>query len=254
MNWLSNWFSVHRPHAANPRTPVPAVERLETRNVLSTAVVAVPPSFAVATGILNSQESFTDFVSAEYTLLRRSPDQAGLNNWVGAMERGMSQEAVEANFAGSAEYFSEHGSDNTLWLQGVYQDLLGRPIDPAGLQHWLGKLASGESRVGVASEIATSSERDGIIVQADYAQFLGRSANSGEVAFWTSQLQQGETRGQLAVQIVASNEFFADAHNDPSTFISHTYQDALHRSPSSGELSYWLNVYQQHQSNGPISR
>ena len=50
-----------------------------------------------------------------------------------AMKQGLSFEAVEADFVASAEYFQKHGSDNRAWVTGLYNDLLGRAPDAAGL-------------------------------------------------------------------------------------------------------------------------
>ncbi|HMC90452.1 MAG TPA: DUF4214 domain-containing protein, partial [Gemmataceae bacterium] len=59
-----------------PQSSAPSVERLETRDVPSAA------TFAVASGIVHSQENFNDFVTFEYNhLLGRAPDPNGLNHW-----------------------------------------------------------------------------------------------------------------------------------------------------------------------------
>ena len=93
MNWLRQPLS--KRSGGEPRVCAkPTVEQLETRNLLSRATLAV------ASGIVNSPEDFTNFVTNEYaTLLRRAPDSDGLNHWVSLMESGMSPEAVEAAFA-----------------------------------------------------------------------------------------------------------------------------------------------------------
>ena len=222
----------------NCRSSRPVVEQLETRNVLSSA------TFAVSSGIVKSPENFTDFVTREYlSLLHRTPDPGGLNHFVTQLESGMSPEFVEAGIVASDEYFGDHGNTNTGWLNGVYQDLLGRAPDSSGLDHWLSKLAGGESTLGVASEITSSSERDAIVIGQDYASFLGRAARPDEVNAWLARFQQGETRASVAAGILASDEFFADANNTPSTFIVHVYQDVLHRTPNSSEVLFWMRVY-----------
>ena len=103
----------------------------------------------------------------------------------------------------------------------------------------------------VAFDFATSIERDSMIIHADYANFLGRAASSAEVNAWVNVFQQGATRANVEADIIASNEFFADAGNDPRTFITHTYQEVLQRTPASSEVDAWMNVYNQ---NSPVSR
>jgi hypothetical protein len=224
----------------------PGVEQLETRNLLSQATMAV------ASGIVNSPEDFTNFVINEYTtLLRRAPDSNGLNHWVSLMQNGMSPEAVEAAFASSTEYVNDFGNDSNAWLNGLYHDLLGRNPDSAGFSHWQGQLAAGVSKATVAFDFATSIERESMIIRADYANFLGRAASSAEVNAWLNVFQRGATRANVEADIIASNEFFADAGNNTRTFITHIYQDVLLRTPASSEVDAWVNVFNQ---NSPVAR
>src|SRR5260370_12485553 len=79
------------------------VEALETRNLLSNA------TFAVATGILNSPENFTDFIANEYRhLLGRWPDTNGFNHFLGLLANGIIPETVEAQLTSSPQYTSHH--------------------------------------------------------------------------------------------------------------------------------------------------
>ena len=75
----------------------------------------------------------------------------------------------------------------------------------------------------------------------------GRTARTDEVVAWDNTIQQqGSNRGAVEVSILASDEFFADANKDPSTFITHVYQDVLKRTPSQSEINFWLSVYDSH--------
>ena len=67
----------------------------------------------VATSLAQSTESYAHFVTQAYqTYLKRSPDAAGLNYWVGLMAGGMSDERIEGTFIGSPEYIGQHGGTN----------------------------------------------------------------------------------------------------------------------------------------------
>ena len=45
------------------------------------------------------------YVTMMYTgMLRRSPDAAGFDHWVGAMDRGTAGQSLISGFLGSAEY------------------------------------------------------------------------------------------------------------------------------------------------------
>jgi hypothetical protein len=215
-------------------------EELESRNLLSNA------TFAVATGILNSPENFTNFVTSEYKhLLGRNPDSSGLNHFVGLLEGGVNPETIEAQLASSTEYILDHGNTATGFITGLYQDLLGRGPDNNGLNNWLNALANGSSNFAVAAAFVTSPERDAILIRGDYTLYLGRNPRTDEIVAWLTQFQNGSNRSQVAAGIIASDEFFALAAKDPSTFIIHTYQDVFLRTPSQSEINVWLAVYNQ---------
>jgi hypothetical protein len=238
MKRLINWFRTLAPSPRKPMTARPELEALEDRRVLSKA------TFAVASGILNSLENYTGFVVGEYVnLLRRQPDVGGFNFMVSQLQHGAAPETIEAGIAGSTEYIFDHGNDPTAWLTGIYQDLLGRLPDSNGLNNWLTHLAQGMTPFAIADAIATSPEREAIVIRSDYTQFLGRIARNDEVIAWLNQVQAGVNRAGVAAGIIASNEFFGEANNDPTTFIIHTYQDVLLRTPSQTEINFWLNVY-----------
>jgi hypothetical protein len=65
---------------------------------------------AVATGIVTSAEAYTDVLSADYVrFLNRTPDQSGLNYFLGQLESGKGTvESVAEAILGSAEYAAGH--------------------------------------------------------------------------------------------------------------------------------------------------
>jgi hypothetical protein len=211
-----------KSHVSNP-APL-AAERLESREVLSAA------TFNVASAIVNSPENFSDFVTKEFTtLLRRAPDIQGLDFFVTRMNQGMSPEAVEAAFASSSEYIFDHGNTAVGWLNGVYNDLLGRTPDLMGLNHWLMRMGAGETVVQVAGEIATSTERETMVIRQDYFTFLGRAPDATGLNHWLTLLRSGFTRAFVASAIVGSNEFFLVHGNTNSAFVVAAFSDVLGR-------------------------
>jgi hypothetical protein len=228
MNWLT----------PSSRTASLAVEQLESRDLLSTS------TFAVSSGIVHSTENFTNFVTAEYNaLLHRAPDTPGLNAWVAELSNGAPPEAVEAEIVASDEYFKNHGSNSTQWVTGLYNDLLGRGADAAGLNAWVNALGAGSSRIEVGFDFASGPEREGIVITNDYVNFLNRQPEPGAVNMWRTFIAQGHNRNDVAISILASTEFFNLRGADASNFIIGIYQDVLNRTPSTTEISGWLNVY-----------
>jgi hypothetical protein len=213
-----------------------AVERLESREVLSAA------TFNVASAIVNSPENFTDFVRNEFnSLLLRAPDIQGLDFFVTRLNQGMSPEAVEAAFVSSPEFIFNHGNTAIGWLNGVYNDLLGRAPDQVGLNHWLTRLQAGETTFQIASEITTSIERESIVIRQDYISFLGRVPDTSGLNHWLTLVQSGFTRAFVASGIVGSNEFFRIQGNTNVAFVVAAFNDVLGRTPDSSELTFFLS-------------
>jgi hypothetical protein len=238
-----SWFQHNTNQAVSARRPRSAplmVEQLESRDLLSAA------TFAVASGIVNSRESLRDFVTSEYlAFLGRTPDSAGLQNWLGQLINGVAPEVVEAGIVSSSEYIRNHGNNATLFVTGLYTDLLGRAPDPVGLSVWVTALAQGVSPNQVALNFAFSAEREAIIITNDYVGFLGRLPEPGALNVWLTFEAEGFGRADVATQILASDEFFRDHSNIPSSFITGVYQDVLNRTPSQPEINIWLTVYNQ---------
>ncbi len=87
----------------------------------------------------------------------RVPDSSGLGFHISVMEgAGISLTQVAQGFVDSAEFKSRYGSlDNAAFLTQLYQNILHRAPDPAGLAYWLalldGKaLSRGQALVGFA--------------------------------------------------------------------------------------------------------
>ena len=92
-----------------------------------------------------TQEPFTlnvvDAVIREYqAAFGRAPDQAGLAYWVGvAATTGLG--GLSADFANSQEFFNLWGVNadapaTTSLVEALYQNILGRPGDAAGVAYW----------------------------------------------------------------------------------------------------------------------
>jgi sugar lactone lactonase YvrE len=74
----------------------------------------------------------------------RTPDLAGLGYWIGMMDQGMGVNDVAAGFVGSSEFKAQYGTDpsNTQIVNKLYQNVLHRAGEAAGLAYWVGALDS----------------------------------------------------------------------------------------------------------------
>ena len=184
------------------------------------------------------------FVERLYNIvLGRAPDTAGLNDWTTQlMTKKSSGAVVAAGFFGSVEYVSQKKS-NRDFIIDLYATMLDRTYDQAGLDHWLGHLASGKTRSWVYSQFCISQEFKNICaahglvsgsidpknynmgsgdvtqsVKVDpavaesyvrnlYTQFLGREADEEGLKLWKEQLVNGNaTAATVAASIAGSAE------------------------------------------------
>jgi uncharacterized protein GlcG (DUF336 family) len=150
------------------------------------------PFPAIVNGFLNSPERHADEVASDFaTYLGRSPDPAGAAYWQGQLNAGVPEDRFVIILIASPEYYANHGGTNSGFVNGLYQDILGRSPSPGEVTYWDGQLAGGETRSTVAAAFVDSPEHFDTLIQADYMNFLNRSADPGALAYWQSYLVGG---------------------------------------------------------------
>jgi hypothetical protein len=221
--------------SSNPRCPL-RVEALEERAVPSTAqyVTAVytdllhrQPSQAETASWVSALDSGTtptqmiqvvstspefqrDIIIGDYSqFLHRTPSAGEVALWQNALQGGMSEDAIAAAFVASPEYVALHGSTPTAWLNSVYQDVLGRPVDSVGLVVWLQKTDQamqpryGEIALGVLESLEARADE----VTLAYQALLNRNPDASGLAAWEAALAQNPNPHQVLANIAASPEF-----------------------------------------------
>jgi hypothetical protein len=129
---------------------------------------------------------------------------------------------------------------NQRFVAQAYLDLLGRPVDGAGLAQWTGLLDRGTSRAEVALDIEFSPEYTGRRVNALYAQYLHRSADPGGLSNSVNFLRSGGTIEQLIDILVSSPEFIqGQGKGSADGFLDALYLDALDRAVDPGGRAGW---------------
>jgi hypothetical protein len=171
---------------------------------------ALAPSSAVL-DIERSAESDTYQVTQLYErYLDRAPDAGGLQGFVRYMQSGASSNDVAAAILGSDEFNARAGGSAFAFVNSLYQNVLGRGADGAGLAGWLGDLAAGESRGQVAAGFLNSKEHIQDEVVQLYSQFLSRKPDPSGLLSWEGALANGLTADQAAAAFAASAEFWSD--------------------------------------------
>jgi hypothetical protein len=164
----------------------------------------------VALGIEQSPEGHAALIQDLYhQFLHRDAEPAGLAYWEAALDSGATAQDVEAGILRSDEYMTNFGGGTQAgFVSAVYQDVLGRSVEPSAASYWDGVFASGATPAQVAQGILTSDEARTDLVQSSYQTFLGRAGDDG-VGYWVSLLQQGARREDVLAGIAGSDEFFS---------------------------------------------
>jgi hypothetical protein len=143
--------------------------------------------------------------------LGRAADLTGLIGAVQFLGAGGTNEQLLSAITGSQEYFQKTGATNDGFLNALYEDALGRAIDPSGEAASAQALAAGMSRVQVAATIFSSPEYQQKLVESYYQRFLRRAGDPEGLAAWVESLQRGSTDAQVLARFVTSQEYFQRA-------------------------------------------
>jgi uncharacterized delta-60 repeat protein len=96
----------------------------------------------------------------------RTPDTAGLSDWIRGMDTGMSLRTVASGFIGSAEFQHLYGANpsNTQFVDLLYANVLNRLADAAGYDYWLGQMQGGMTRELVLIGFSESAENQAALL------------------------------------------------------------------------------------------
>ncbi|SFU94955.1 DUF4214 domain-containing protein [Pseudoduganella namucuonensis] len=90
----------------------------------------------------------------------RTPDSAGVGYWMAAMERGASLLQVARGFVASEEFRGLYGHNpgDADFVGRLYQNVLHRPGEQAGVDYWTGVLRQGADRAEVLAAFSEGAE------------------------------------------------------------------------------------------------
>jgi uncharacterized repeat protein (TIGR01451 family) len=138
------------------------------------------------------------------------------------------------------------------FVSALYEDVLGRPVDQAGVNYWVGLLQAGFTRAQVAQGIWESPEHRGVQVDALYRQLLHRPADAAGRAYWGGLLLAGQSEEQVEAGILASPEY-ARSHPDAASFVSGLYADVLGRALDGAGAAYWEGLLQSGANRAAVA-
>jgi hypothetical protein len=162
--------------------------------------------------VASFEEFQQDTVAALYQqYLRRAPDAGGLAYWSAYLYQGGTIEAMSQALVSSPEYYQVRGSGTVDgFLTAVFQDALGRAIDPAALTYFEGQMANGASAADVAAAVFSSDEHHRVHVNELFQEFLDRPADAGARNYFAGELDADLTDQYVIAQLLSSDEYYDD--------------------------------------------
>ena len=147
----------------------------------------------------------------------RLPDQGGLDYWVKKHRTGTTLKAIANSFAKSSEFVNHYGLlSDTAFVTLVYQNVLERNPDPAGLAYWIDRIQHGVTRGEMMTGFSESSEgvrkmRGEVDAVLLYAGMLGRLPTKGEFTNTVSLLESGASQPSevFALMVLTSGPYAA---------------------------------------------
>jgi SpoIID/LytB domain protein len=132
-------------------------------------------------------------------------------------------------------------------VQALYQDVLGRQPDPAGLDYWTAVVTATGDASRVTAPIVSSRERLTAFVTQVYADALHRAPEAGGLEYWIGYLASGQGVSALQVSVFASPESLQVLGNgNERDWVGGMYQALLQRPAAPGEIDYWTGIAQQY--------
>ncbi len=171
------------------------------------------PRWVITRTLARSTEWIGHLVDKYYAdTLGRTPDAAGRAYWIDQIRtRRRTPAKVAALFYSSPEYFDGiGGGSRERWVTQLYQALLGRTPNSAGLSFWI-DATQRRGRAWTATSFFNSRESRERRVRLLYLDLLGRGPDAGGLAYWADVLLRTGDDVGLAVELTASDEYFTRA-------------------------------------------
>jgi len=210
--------------------------------------------------ILSTQEVAEHQVTRLYlAALGRPPDGPGLLAHSRALLSGTSLSSDAAGFVNSAEFARLYGTNqpDAAFVNTLYQNVLHRAGDAAGVQVWNNALAGGRSRADVLVDFSESDENRRTLqanpnlsysetaeAQAErlYDAAFGRAPDAAGFGVLTRAMLNGTTLQQAALGFLQSGEF-ANRYGgtgDNGALVDALYRNTLHRAADAGGRAQYV--------------
>lgn len=181
----------------------------------------------------NANNDVTAFVTRLYQVcLNRTPDQAGLNDWVSGLKSGKNNgAATAAGFVFSKE-FKGMNLCNDCFVTYMYKAFFDRSPDKSGYDNWVNQLNQGRTR----GEI--------------FGGFVGSQEFTNLCARYGITRGDGDWSGNDFKSAGVCASCGKDSTAQITAFVTRLYQVCLDRTPDQSGLGNWVSGLISGQNNG----
>jgi hypothetical protein len=134
-------------------------------------------------------------------------------------------------------------AETVRYVTGLYQALLNRAPDSAGLAFFGTQLQTGTPRAQVVQEFWRAPEHRGLEVDALFSKYLHRAADVAGRTFFIQLFLAGASKADIQADLLTSHEYLA-LHFAAADYVTALYQDVLQRDPDPTGEAVWVNLLQ----------
>ncbi len=200
------------------------------------------------------------FISRLYTTaFERTPDEAGLEYWVGQVENeGVTGADLVRTFLGSDEFLSRELT-NEEFVNTMFNTIFDRVPGDEEVNYWADCLENGADKNDIINGFINSPEfvllcqsygmDSGVsfepvldFVKRIYVTGLGRDYDPEGLAYWTTVLLSGNVTGSEVAHEYFFSDEFADQNVSEEEFINRLYLTFMDREGEEAGIAYWVEA------------
>src|SRR5690606_12582064 len=150
------------------------------------------------------------------------------------------QDTIRSLLGLKSNWFSVSGfsqAEADALVSALYEDLLGRGVDPTGRATWTGRLMSGTSQTELVNTLTRSDEYINIRVAQAYREVLGRTPDAPGARDWLQWIRAGRyTVDDVQRVFYDTQEYFTRSGGTREGYVARLYETVLRRTASAGEV------------------
>lgn len=222
-------------------------------------------NFSDGVGVVDATGVTEDVFRLYQAAFNRPADLGGLQLFSNAVHAGaLTLDGVAEQLTHQPEFISKNDvGSSSGYVQALYRNVLGRDGDAQGIDQWTRALDNGGySKAKVLRSFAQSDEnltrtlpvagsKDESQIARLYQAAFNREPDVDGLRASTKALHNGLSASKIADNLIASDEA-ARAGLSSQDFVSHLYENVLHRAPDAAGAAQWQKALDSGMSKGDV--